>query len=74
MLYSTTDNDNITIYGEDCLFAKAPSQGNIKILGRGAFLPKALFMHWWLLDLQIKFCYVPIGPIKGFENIELINV
>jgi hypothetical protein len=26
------------------------------------------------LDLQIKFCYVPIGPIKGFENIELINV
>jgi len=33
------------MYGEDCLFVKAPSQGFIKILGRRAFLPKALFMH-----------------------------
>ena len=54
MLYSTTNNNNITLYGEDCLFVKAPSQGFIKILGQKAFLPKALFMHWWLFNLQRK--------------------
>jgi len=54
VLYSTTNNNNITLYGEDCLFVKAPSQGFIKILGRKASLPKALFMHWWLFNLQRK--------------------